>query len=192
MCSAVTLHMGITKGLKFGEISLRKKIQEECFLAHFVIRFLILGSKIKYIKFFRKCEQAKSSPTNKFDLWVYIWILKLSMIWESVSEPTHSHDGLGHSGEHSGPQRVQQDLALQQDKVQQRGAVLRAQVHQQSAIVCPAGRGGENRGERGEAMSSCRERKAERKGEGEIMDGREEWGGKRGKWDSTKVRTELE
>lgn len=60
---------------------------------------------------------------------------------------THSHHSLGHSGEHSGPQRVQQDLALQQDKVQQGGAVLRAQIHQQSAVVCPAVREGENTGD---------------------------------------------
>lgn len=62
-------------------------------------------------------------------------------------EPTHSHHSLGHSGEHGGSERVQQDLALQQDKVQQCGAVLRAQIHQQSAIVCPADTEGEKRGE---------------------------------------------
>lgn len=82
--------------------------------------------------------------------------------WRSQSQIlhcTHSHHGLGHSGEHSGPERVQQDLALQQDKVQQRGAVLRAQIHQQSAIVCPADMGGERTEDRNELMSSDRERK---------------------------------
>ncbi len=59
---------------------------------------------------------------------------------------THGHHSLGHSGEHSGPQRVQQDLALQQDKVQQCGAVLGAQIHQQSAVVCPADREGRAQG----------------------------------------------
>lgn len=37
---------------------------------------------------------------------------------------------------------MQQDLAFQQDKVQQRGAVLGAQVHQQGAVVCSAARRG--------------------------------------------------
>lgn len=50
---------------------------------------------------------------------------------------THRHHGLGDAGEHCGPQGVQQDLALQQDEEQQRGAVLRAQVRQQGAEVRP-------------------------------------------------------
>lgn len=57
-------------------------------------------------------------------------------VW--ILDPTHSHNGLSHSGEHGWPQRVQQNLALQQDKVQQRGAVLCTQIHQQSAVVSPA------------------------------------------------------
>lgn len=70
-----------------------------------------------------------------------------------MAEHTHSHHGLGHSGEHGGPERVQQDLVLQQDKVQQRGAVLRAQIHQQSAVVCPAGKGGMSTEEMSESTS---------------------------------------
>jgi hypothetical protein len=44
---------------------------------------------------------------------------------------------------------VKQDLTLQQDKVQQRGTVLRAQVHQQRTVVCPTEerRGGETGGD---------------------------------------------
>lgn len=53
---------------------------------------------------------------------------------------THRHHRLGHPGEHGGTQRVQQDLAFQQDKVQQRGTVLGAQVHQQGAVVCSTAR----------------------------------------------------
>lgn len=52
---------------------------------------------------------------------------------------------------------MQQDLALQQHEVQQRGAVLRPQVHQQRSVVGPANSGegrGQNRG-----MSSGREGK---------------------------------
>lgn len=38
---------------------------------------------------------------------------------------------------------MQQDLALHQDEVEQRGAVVRAQIHQQRAVVRPAGRDNE-------------------------------------------------
>lgn len=60
----------------------------------------------------------------------------------NMAEQTHSHHGLSHSSEHSGPEWVQQDLALQQHKVQKCGAVLRAQIHQQGPVVCPAEGGG--------------------------------------------------
>lgn len=72
------------------------------------------------------------------------------MVWNRKKKLkcSYSHHGLGHSGEHSRPERVQQDLVLQQDKVQQCGAVLRAQIHQQSPVVCPADGGGGGRAQR--------------------------------------------
>lgn len=95
---------------------------------------------------------------------------------------THSHNSLCHSGQHGGPQRVQQDLALQQHEVQQRGTVLRPQIHQQRAVVGPAD-GGEGRGQN-RGMSSGRERKqkTERRGKGKIgMKGKGEKETKAGK-----------
>ena len=65
---------------------------------------------------------------------------------EKCLEPTHSHNRLGRPGEHSGPERVQQDLALKEDKVQKRGAVLRAQVHQERAVVGPTDGEGKKQG----------------------------------------------
>lgn len=67
---------------------------------------------------------------------------------------------------------MQQDLALQQDEVQQRGAVFRAQVHQQSAIVCST-----NGGEQSRAMSSCREWKTKQKRQEKENQRWKEWGG---------------
>lgn len=92
-------------------------------------------------------------------------------------ECSYSHHSLGHSGEHSGPERVQQDLVLQQDKVQQCGAVLRAQIHQQSPVVCPAD-GEEEAEHRGCEWGDEFGKQNRKQGRGDIREvksGKENW-----------------
>lgn len=89
----------------------------------------------------------------------------------TISCITHRHYGLGYPGEYSGSQGVQQDLTLQQDKVQQRGTVLRTQVHQQRTVVCPTEerRAGEEEREEGMRGKLGRE---EHRGIGETIQNR--------------------